>query len=366
MTVEKAFIAEVEGAIAGASSSRRSEMLRKVTDLFLSDCDEFTGEDLSIFDEVITLLATEIEQAARELLAKRLAPIRNAPPNTMRRLAFDDSIAVAEPVLSQSPRLDDETLIEIARTKGQEHMLAISHRGSLNEDVTDVLVALGDREVVLGASDNYGASFSDDGFSVLVRRAEGDDSLAEFVGSRPEIPSHLLSTLVSKASETVRAKLEAKHPRAKAEIRRAVAEASGRVDERVLSASADYTEALATVENLQRSGQLNERALATFAKNGAYLETTAAVATMCNLPVRLVELSMVRDGSDTLLIFAKSLNLSRSTLNEILLLRAKKGFIPRSEIAQRLERFERLKRATAQEIVRVLRVRAQEKTSAPA
>jgi uncharacterized protein (DUF2336 family) len=244
-------------------------------------------------------------------------------------------------------------------------MRAISRRGSLSEAVTDVLVAFGDREVVLDTVDNYGASFSDQGFSVLVRRSEGDDMLAEFVGSRPEIPSHLLSTLVAKASETVRIKLEAAHPRARTEVRLAVAEASGRLDERLLCASHDYAAALASVEALQQSGLLNERALAAFAKDGAYLETTAALATMCDLPLQFVELSMARDPSETLLVLAKSLDLSRSTVNEMLLLRAKKGLISRGEIAPRLSRFERLKSATAQEIVRVLRVRAQANTSAP-
>jgi uncharacterized protein (DUF2336 family) len=363
MVVDSAFIAEVEGAIAGASSERRREMLRKVTDLFVSDRDEFTSEELAIFDNVIVRLAAEIEQAARELLARRLAPIRNAPPDTIRLLAFDDAIEVADPVLGQAS-LDDKTLIEIARTKGQRHMLSISRRASLSEAVTDVLVALGDREVVLDTVDNYGASFSDNGFSVLVRRSEGDDTLAEFVGSRPEIPAHLLTALVAKASETVRIKLEAAHPRARMEVRRAVAEASSRV-EGELSASADYAAALALVEDLQRSGRLNEHALAAFAKNGAYLETAAALATMCSLPLQFVELCMVRDRSETLLVLAKSLDVSRSTVNDMLLLQSKKGLISRGAIAQRLARFERLQRATAQEIVRVFRARAHAQTSTP-
>jgi uncharacterized protein (DUF2336 family) len=365
MTISPAFIAEIERAIAGASPGRRSEMLRKVTDLFVGDSGEFSGEEVSVFDDVISRLAAEIEQAARELLARRLAPIHNAPPDTIRLLAFDQSIEVAEPVLAQSPRLDDRTLIEIAQTKGQGHMLAIACRGSLSEAVTDVLVELGDREVLLGTVDNYGASFSDRGFSVLVRRSEGDDTLAEFVGSRPEIPTRSLSALVARASETVRAKLEAAHPRAKMEVRRAVAEASGRVEERVLSVSPEYAAALAVVEDLRRSGRLDEGALAAFAKGGAYLETTAALAIMSNLPPQFVELSMGRDRSETLLVLAKSLGLSRSTVNEILLLRANKGIVSHGEIAQRLARFERLQRATAQDIVRIFRARGPAKIPAP-
>ncbi len=272
MPDELAFIREVDSAIASASADRRSAMLRKVTDLFVKGSDEFTGEDLSIFDDVILRLAAEIEQSARELLAKRLAPIRNSPPKIIRALAFDEAIEVAGPVLAQTSRLDDKTLVEIARTKGQGHMLAISQRGSLSEAVTDVLVELGDREVVLSTVDNFGASISDRGFSALVRRSEGDDLLAEFVGSRPEIPSPLLVALVAKASQAVRAKLEASHPRAKAEVRRAVAEAARHVEARALSKSFDYTAALKSIENLQKAGRLDEAALSTLAKSGAYGE----------------------------------------------------------------------------------------------
>jgi len=357
MSAEPAFIKEIENAAAGASAARRSEMLRKVTDLFVSRSDELTAEELAIFDDVIVRLAAKIEQHARALLARRIAPIRNAPPDIVRTLAHDDAIEVAGPILSQSAQLDDKTLIEIARTKGQAHMLAIAQRGLLNEAVTDVLIELGDREVVLNTVDNHGASFSDHGFAVLVGRSEGDDMLAEFVGSRPEIPSPLLAALIAKASQGVRAKLEASHPRAKAAVRRAVAEAAGRVQAQWLSAL-DYTAARASVDSLQRAGQLNESAVVAFAKADAYPETIAALATMGDLPLQFVEQAMSRDRSEALMVIAKAVDLSWSAAQEILMLRAKKGVISRSEILQRLTRFERLQSATAKEILEIYRSRA--------
>lgn len=60
-----------------------------------------------------------IETSARALLSNRLAPIDTAPRRTIRALAFDDLIEVAGPVLSQSMRLDDETLIENGATKAR-------------------------------------------------------------------------------------------------------------------------------------------------------------------------------------------------------------------------------------------------------
>ena len=51
--------------------------------------------------------------------------------------------------------------------------LAISQRKSLHEDVTDVLVSRGNREVVRSVARNSGARFSDSGFWRLVQRTEG-------------------------------------------------------------------------------------------------------------------------------------------------------------------------------------------------
>jgi len=363
MPVKRVFIAEVENGIAAASADRRSEMLRKVTDLFIDRAEELTADDLSIFDDVIGRFAAAIEKSARAVLARRLAPIRNSPPQTIRALAFDDAIEVAGPVLVQSARLDDKTLVKIGRTKGQAHLLAISQRGSLSEAVTDVLVELGEREVVLSTVDNYGAELSDLGFALLVSRADGDDTLAEFVGSRPEIPSHLLMALVTKASQTVRAKLEAAHPQTKAEIRRAVAEAAARIEAQVLSSSLDYAAALTLVKALQRSGRLDEQALAAFAATRAYAETVATLTVMCGLPLQFVEQAMGRDRSEALMVLAKAIDLSWTTVQEILLLRADKGVISRSEIVQRLARFERLQSSTAKEILQVYRARAAAKTA---
>ena len=359
MTAPIAFLKEIDSSILHASPGRRADMLRKITDLFVNGCDEFTGEDVAVFDDVIIRLAAEIEQSARVLLSRRLAPVRNSPPEIIRALAFDDAIEVAGPVLSQSGRLDDKTLVEIAKTKGQKHMLAISERASLSELVTDVLVELGDREVLVNTVDNFGASISDTGFSTLVRRADGDDALVDLVGSRPEIPSPLLITLVTKASAAVRAKLEAAHPMQKAEIQRAVTEAAGHVEQRMTSTLFDYTVAMAQVEALKRAGRLDEAALAGFAKAGAYNELTAALALMCNLPLQFIERAMTRDRSETLVVLAKAIGLSWSTVNEILLLRAKRGFLAQGEIVQRLARFDRLQSSTAQEIMRLHRTRAQ-------
>ena len=104
---------------------------------------DYSDEQVGLFDDVFQFLIDHIETSAKMLLANRLAPIDTAPPLTIRALAFDDVIEVAGPVLSQSMRLDDKTLIENARSKSQAHLMAISTRRTLSGAVTDVLVQRG-------------------------------------------------------------------------------------------------------------------------------------------------------------------------------------------------------------------------------
>jgi len=90
--------------------------------------------------------------------------------------------AVAEPILTASARLSDSDLIEIASTKTQAHMLAISARPQIGTAVTDILLQRGNQDVVHTLAENSGARFSARGFETLVRHAESDGRLAEKVG----------------------------------------------------------------------------------------------------------------------------------------------------------------------------------------
>ena len=121
----------------------------------------------------------------------------------MRTLARDDETDVACPVLSLSERLDDSTLVETARSKSQDHLFAISRRQSLSQVVTDVLVERGDTQVLLSVAGNAGALFSQRGYECLVGRAEGNDSLAERIGRRKDIPPKVFALLIRTASERV-------------------------------------------------------------------------------------------------------------------------------------------------------------------
>ncbi len=203
---------ELELAIQGGSAEKRLQTLRRVTDLFLGGADSFNDEQIGVFDDVLGHLIRKIEARALIELSVRLAPIDNAPIEAIRQLARHDAIAVAGPVLAESARLTTADLVEIAKTKGQGHLLAISGRRELGETVTDILLERGNRQVVHIVASNSTSSLSPNGHALLVKAAENDDILAEKAGRRLDIPLHLLRELLLKATEAVRARLLALAP----------------------------------------------------------------------------------------------------------------------------------------------------------
>ncbi|MBW8853845.1 MAG: DUF2336 domain-containing protein, partial [Bradyrhizobium sp.] len=127
---------ELQAALSHGTVARRVETLRRLTDLFVNNAVDYSDDHVRIFDDVFQCLVEQIETSAKTQLAARLAPIGAAPPRIIRTLALDEVIEVAGPVLSMAERLDETTLIEIARSKGQAHLKAISLRRVLSEALT--------------------------------------------------------------------------------------------------------------------------------------------------------------------------------------------------------------------------------------
>ncbi|KWV57931.1 hypothetical protein AS156_37690 [Bradyrhizobium macuxiense] len=361
-TAPESLLDELQTTLAHGTVARRVETLRRVTDLFINGSIDYSNEQVGLFDDVFQCLLEHIESSAKALLANRLAPIDTAPPQTIRTLAFDDLIEVAGPVLAQSTRLDDDTLIETARSKSQAHLLAISTRKALSGAVTDVLVLRGNDEVIQSTVTNPGAEFTERGFTRLVSRAEGDDDLSTCVGLRPSIPRHLYLKLVAKASDTVRQRLEAAIPQQAKEIPIAVKEATRRARSASGAVTRDTTIAHALVKSLYADGRLDEFQLAAFAEAGKFDETNASLAALANVTVGVAENMMIETRAEGVMILAKVSGLSWTTVRAIINLRDDISGGEPTDLQACKDTYERLRPSTAQQVLRFHRMQQ----SAPA
>lgn len=354
MSVPASLLPELEEVVQHGSPEKRAETLRRVTNLFLDGAVNFNDEHVALFDDVMGYLIEEIEVKALAELARRLAPVPNAPQGVVTTLAKNDNIIVAGPVLKQA-RIDDPDLKYIAETKSQAHLLALAARNGISEMLSDVLVQRGDGAVVRSVATNKKARLSDDAFTTLVKRAERDGVLAEKVGLRTDIPPRLFRQLLMQASAVVQQRLLAQaKPDTQAEIRRVLAKVTSEVAAK--AAPRNYTAALATVQALNKERKLTEADVADFAKSRKYEETIAALATVSEVPIEVVDRLMSGERADPVLILARAAGFGWRTVREIM--SARPGPKSTSQILDSArENFERLTTVTAQRVVRFWQVR---------
>jgi uncharacterized protein (DUF2336 family) len=347
-------IEELESSIKAGDAQGRVNTLRQITDLFLHDANRLNDEQISVFDDVLCLLAEKIEKTALVELGNRLAPVDLAPIKVIRRLARDEAIEVAAPVLTGSRRLTTADLVEIVQTKSQAHLLAISGRTTLESTLTDALLVRGNQEVVSTLAKNAGANFSETGFTRLVERADGDDALSEIVGLRKDLPTSLLQELLRRATEAVKQKILLLVP---PERRQDVECIITKIGQSITGNSQDdYSEAENGVAALAAKGRLDDAAIVAFVQKRQRRELVAALARLSSAPITLIAQLLNGHRNDAILFPCKAAQLSWPTVEFILHDRLA-GQHGREEIIGLARKdYAKLATATAQRTVRFMSV----------
>jgi uncharacterized protein (DUF2336 family) len=349
MSEASSFLRDLDEAVSRGTPESRKRALWHTTDLMITG--GYSNDEIWTFGEVIGRLADEIEVAARVQLSKRLARFDQAPINIIHKLAFDDEIEVAAPILRESEQLEPYALVANVCTKGQSHMLAIAQRKSIDEKVTDVLVTRGNQDVVKSVATNNGARFSDFGFLHMIQRAEGDSILAEQLGLRKDIPRHIFQQLIAKASDDVKKRLADERPDMTDQIQSSVSDVAGELQSKFGPVSRSHFVAKRVVATQHRQGNLNERSIALYATSHKLDEVTIGLSLLCALPGDVIERALFDKNREMLLILAKALDFSWPTIMALLFLGAKDHRITAKDLKDLESEFGRLNVATSRSVL---------------
>jgi Uncharacterised protein conserved in bacteria (DUF2336) len=288
MSHSAAVIEEVERAFISGTPERRDDMLLRVTDLFLTAPATLTREQALLFDNIVQSLTAHLEHRSLVALSIRLAGSANAPIQLVQRLASNDAIEVAGPLLAGSELLSDQNLVAIAESKSQLHLGKIAERPRLSSTVTDVIVERGDRNVVQKVAANSGASFSRVGMSTLVMRADGDDELIKTIAVRTDISPFVFGQLINYATEQARKHLMAA---ARPELREALTQimlnVSGRMNLLAVSSS-DWAAAQRLVDSFVQDTELTKAKVLEFADCNKITEMIVALSALSRIPNDLI------------------------------------------------------------------------------
>jgi uncharacterized protein (DUF2336 family) len=351
MAVAPSLIPGLDDIVQNGDPKRRADAARKISELFLQGAAQFRPAHVDLFDGILTGLVPHTEIAARAELAERLSLLGNAPPALVNQLAHEDEILVAGPLLRRSSVITEPALIEVARMRGQGHLLAMSERPKLSAGITDVIVRRGDREVVRRIAGNAGAQFSDIGYSSLIKRAGGDGVLTLTVGQRDDLDVPRLKELLAGSVDIVRRRLfEIAKPASKAAINRAMAEISG--PPKPSEMRRDFAPAQRAILALHHVAELNEAALLGFAKAHQYEECIAVLSAMSGVKIATVDRLIMRDRHDSILILGRGAGLQWATVRALIVLRLGPGRVPSAtDIEEARLNFERLAASTAQRVM---------------
>ena len=350
--LKQSLLDELEATMACGDAQHRLKILQRVTDLFIAGSRRYSDPEIALFDDVLMRIAAEIETKARARLSRSMAELPDAPPGLIRRLAFDDAVEVAAPVLASSPRLSDADLAENASIKSQDHLYAIAQRLKLNEAVTDVLIARGDRRVVQRTAHNNGARFSLAGYQTLVKRAHNDSKLAVTIGRRTDIPRECFLKLLEIASADVREKLEAMDPREVGVIRETIADVAGTLQREAREASRNNAAAVRNAPRPFRGHEPSEADIQSPARSQQFEKTAAALSSLGPFPIDLVERALIDKGTDMILTLVRAAGCSWSTAKATLTMHAAGRDLSQQDLEVAYAAFERLKPATARQVVK--------------
>ena len=121
--------------------------------------------------------------------------------------------------------------------------------------------------------------------------------------------------------------------------------------EKTKTLSRDYAAARTHIEPLHSAGRLGESDVAGFATANKFEEATVALAVLCGLPIEEVDRAMVQDAPETVMVMVKACGMSWPTARAMLRMRAGARGISPGELEQCLGTFNRLKTATAQQVI---------------
>ncbi|MDO9335892.1 MAG: DUF2336 domain-containing protein [Caulobacter sp.] len=260
MTDESGRLRQLVDLAQEGSSERRRELLRGLTDAFFSR-DAHAPAEMALFDQVLGQLSDEMEIAVRAELSGRMSGRADAPVRLLRRLASDE-IDVARPVLTGAA-LSESDLIEVARSRGQGHLQAISQRPRLSSAVSDVIVERGDEETLSVLIGNDGADLSREAHERLVDKASESPRLQEGLVNRRSLPVDLLNEIYFVAEARIREQILARNATIDpAELELALERGRKQLAAQDGALPADYAQAEIDVRRMAEKNELGPRTLA--------------------------------------------------------------------------------------------------------
>ncbi len=245
-------LADVERLQANPSSDVRRALALKLGHSYTQRL--FGDSERGIADDIVRAIARDVEVEVRKALAQTIASSTDIPQDVALRMAHD-VIEVAEPILKASDLLDDDMLVEIVKSRSEDHRVAVAARAVVREPVSAAIVEHAEVRAVSTLAANAGADIAEASMARAVERFGEDEAVAIPLADRPSLPLAIAEKLVALVSSRLRAQMAGEDNRF-----RQFADGLSQVSEGAAfilgGGEADVLDLIAMVDQLHAAGKL--------------------------------------------------------------------------------------------------------------
>ncbi len=294
-----------------SDSAQRRELLREVTDLFFETAKTRSARETVLFDDVLKLVAAEMQDQVLAELAERFADADDAPVGLMHDLA-NHAFEIAAPVLQRSKVLDEASLLDIVASRRQHHIRAVAQRESVSETLSDAIVEHGDDHALDALMRNAGAVLSRSGMEAAVDRARDNTLLHEAVVGRRDLPLDLLNEMYFVVAANLREQILTRNASVDpATLDAALAKARARLSHSVGALDAEAKNAISFIESKKAAGELNARMLVSLYREAKQMHFLYGLAEVTHVDAETVAGMLERQDVDALAMLCRAAGIER-------------------------------------------------------
>ncbi len=337
-----------------ADPHQRRQLLMRITDQFLQKSEEATDLSTELFVEVIDRLLDQIDTDDRATYAESFAETEAMTRDIARKLAFDEA-NVAKPVLERSTALSDTDLIEVASTKSQQHLMAITKRKSIGEAVTDAIVEHGNESVLVSATQNPGARFSDGGFTAMTEKARNSEAMRDALSRRGDMPVEIAEKFMASLSGEAKMRLEALIEKNSDQAATLVQEALKDTEKKVMEGRRMRLDAKLMVQDVINGDLSQNEAFSLLAAQNRTQDLVYAMAKISDVPEAHINSSLAAFDGSAIAILCKVADVSAEAFCQIALMRQRR--MPECDAEQLVADYGKLTPESAAKTMRFLKLR---------
>jgi uncharacterized protein (DUF2336 family) len=267
--------------IRHASSGERAEATSALARAYLHS--DLSTDDLAAAEGAMIMLLDDPSPLVRRAMSDVFASAQKAPRVVVHALAADQ-MDVALPVLSRSPLLLDDDLIDLIATGKPETQVAIAGRPLLSLALAAAIAEVASAEACLTLLENSDAHITLASVDRIVSRFGHLAPIRETLLARDDLPMATRQALLSKLSQTLAGFVVARQWLKTEHAEYAAREACEKATV-ALAADTDYEELGALVRHLRESGQLTAGMLLRALLSGNVVLFEEALAELSGVPL---------------------------------------------------------------------------------